>query len=604
MKRFIKNTKFKTKIILLFLTLLLLHSTIAGTLYYKYTYKDTLSNYYQSSEDTIYQLNVHMYSRFRSIAKSVNALSNNMSFANPMSVFLRNPDTLNYAKLMGDVADSITEMQMSDDYIHSIYIYTKYGDFDNFVRIKKHGIKFEETEVYQYFEEHPDETVAWFPAMENPVFIGTDIVIPIVYKFAIGRENIFILINLDQSKINDYLNETYNSYEKIFIVDKNGKNIINFDDKYKEIPLIRHQEDDLDEMALCQPLKIGEDDYLVTSTMMKGNSWEIYALKSTESLLGNLTSLRKFISLELSISALLALFIIILCVRSLTAPLGRLVNIMDKTIKEGFHIKFHYPYKDEVGNLAKSFNYMVEEIEDLVTELNLHIEALKEEKEALKVVQEQKRIAEIKALQAQINPHFLYNTLNTITWQAADQGAKEISILSKSLGSFFRIALSKGREIITIREELEHVKSYLEIQKIRYKSKVNYSIEIDDEIKDCSIIKILLQPLVENAIYHGIKTKEGHGNISITAVMKMDELTIPAIKLCVEDDGLGIEKDQLEILNDGLSKGIVDSKNGYGIYNVNQRLKLTYGEIYGLSLESKLGEWTRAIIIIPVQKLD
>lgn len=604
MRQKIRNSKFKTKISFLFLLVLMLYGIVAGKLFYMYSYQDVLSNYYESSEDTVYQMNVHMQDRFLRISKSINALTNNMSFVNPMKVFLRNPSTLNYASLLGVVSDSITEIQMTEDYIHSIYIFTEYGDFDNFVRIKNHDSDFKQTALYQYFQDHPYETIAWFPAMESPIFVGSDIVIPVVYKLSLGQENIFIVVSLDQTRLIDYLVNTYSTYDKIFIVDENNNNIVNYVDRYADALYTDEQSEEFKEAAFCRKINITGKEYLSTNTVMKGNGWKIFALKTTESLTGNLKQLQVFILLELTVSAVLAIVLVVACVKTLTAPLRKLVEIMGTTIQQGFQVKFDYPYNDEVGYLAKNFNYMIQEIQDLIQELNLNIEALMEEKENVKRVLEQKRKADIMVLQAQINPHFLYNTLNTITLQSDDQGAKEISILSRSLGSFFRIALSKGREIITIKEELEHVKSYLEIQKIRYRSKVNYTIQVPEEMKGYCIVKILLQPLVENSIYHGIKTKAGSGQITITGTIKEQEGNEKVIEFCVEDNGAGIEENRLKILNQGLSKGIVDSENGYGIYNVNQRIKLYYGMNYGLRLESNPGVWTRAWLVLPIKEMD
>lgn len=243
---------------------------------------------------------------------------------------------------------------------------------------------------------------------------------------------------------------------------------------------------------------------------------------------------------------------------------------------------------------------MVGEIDDLITQLNINIEALKEEKENVKRVQAQKRKAELKALQAQINPHFLYNTLNAITWQAADQGASEISVLSNSLGKFFRVSLSKGKEIITLREEIEHVRSYLNIQSIRYKSKLKYEMDIQAEVLDVPIIKLVLQPLVENAIYHGIKLKTTTGFIKIYAHHFVQESGKKVLNLCIEDDGEGISQEKLEILNESLHLGVTNPNEGYGIYNINERIKLYYGEEYGLTLDSEKGCWTKATIMIPM----
>jgi two-component system sensor histidine kinase YesM len=437
--------------------------------------------------------------------------------------------------------------------------------------------------------------------MQSPVFQDAAMIIPVVYKFKIGQQDVFTVVSIQQSKIISYLEETYNSYDKIFIVDKNGKNIANYGEEESDIYSSLDFEELEDNNAVCKPITYQNKEYLATYTVMKGNEWRICALKSTDSLLGNLSKLRFFILFVLGVSFILCMTSVLILVSMLTKPLGQLVHIMDKTIKKEFHVQFDYLYEDEVGNLAKSFNYMVREIDALVTELNVNIEALEQEKENVKVEQAQKRKAELRALQAQINPHFLYNTLNAITWQAADQGATDISILANSLGKFFRISLSKGREIITIQEELDHVCSYLEIQKIRYKSKLNYEVSVSEDIRKMDTIKLVLQPLVENAIYHGIKMKETPGNIKITAFKQEQDSSIPAIKICVEDDGLGISKEQLDVLNTGLSQVIVDSSSGYGIYNVNERLKLYYGEAYGLTLESKASEWTRATIVIPVQ---
>ncbi len=261
-------------------------------------------------------------------------------------------------------------------------------------------------------------------------------------------------------------------------------------------------------------------------------------------------------------------------------------------------VRFFYPYKDEVGSLAKSFNYMIGEIQSLVRKQEETIEELKRERDYVAEVQKQKRKAELKALQAQINPHFLYNTLNAITWQAADQGAEEISILSNSLGKFFRIGLSKGAEVITLREELEHVSSYLDIQSIRYHSRLSYEIHVDDRCLDFRMIKLILQPLAENSIYHGIKEKQGAGIIKIS-VSEEESGEGKITELTVWDNGAGIPEEKLAFINETLKRGGTDCEAGYGIYNVNERIRLFYGKDYGLYYESSLGHWTKAVLRIP-----
>ena len=603
MKKLIANMKIRTKIILLCVAILTTNSTIAGYLYYNYAFKDTLENTYSSSEDIIYQANTYLTDKLASVIRRVYAMASNISFTTPMSNYLNDPQSGIYAEILGKVANSLTEIAQGDRYIHSIYMYTKYSEFDNFSRFKNHSFRFTESEFYKTFEDSPHKSVAWFPAMKDQIFTGEEMVIPVVFRFLVvgSVEHVYIVVNLQQSTINKYLKENYGSVDKLFIVDQQGNNIVNYSADESTIVNSFPGELAANEKAVCQAVEYKGEEYLCTFTTIKTNDWKLISVKSKYDLLGNLASLRKYIILILILGVIVSVIITVLLAISITTPINHLVKIMRRADQQDFHVKFQYPYKNEVGNLADGFNYMIGEIDHLISELNVSIEALKEEKENVKNVQKQKRLAELKALQAQINPHFLYNTLNAITWQAADQGASEISILSNSLGKFFRLSLSNGNEIITLRDEIEHVRSYLNIQRIRYKTKLNYEIEVEEELLGIPTIKLILQPLVENSIYHGIKLKDSEGMIRIYTSKHIGENGILVVKLCVEDNGYGIEEKKLFSINAGLMEGKNHQKEGYGIYNVNERIKLYYGDDYGLMFESKFEEWTRATIIIPAQ---
>jgi two-component system sensor histidine kinase YesM len=582
---------------------LTINSSVAGYLYYNYAFTDTLENTYSSSEDIIYQANNYLSDKLASVIRRVYAMASNISFTTSMSNYLNDPKSERYAEILGKVANSLTELAQGDRYIHSIYMYTKYSEFDNFSRFKNHDFRFVESEFYKAFEDDPHDTVAWFPAMKDQIFTGEEMVIPVVFRFLVvgSVEHVYIVVNLQQSTINKYLKENYASVDKMFIVDQQGNDIVNFSADESEILQGFPEELSGNRKAVCKEVDYKGEQYLCTFTTIKANDWKLFSVKSKTDLLRNLASLRTFIVLILILGIVVSVIITVLLAISITTPINHLVKIMRRANQQDFHVKFQYPYKNEVGNLADGFNYMIGEIDHLISELNVSIEALKEEKENVKNVQKQKRLAELKALQAQINPHFLYNTLNAITWQAADQGASEISILSNSLGKFFRLSLSNGNEIISLRDEIEHVRSYLNIQRIRYKTKLNYEINVEEELLGIPTIKLILQPLVENSIYHGIKLKDSEGLIRIFSSKHIGENGILLVKLCVEDNGYGIEEEKLLSMNAGLMEGKSEQKEGYGIYNVNERLKLYYGDDYGLMFESKFGEWTRATIIIPAQ---
>lgn len=238
---------------------------------------------------------------------------------------------------------------------------------------------------------------------------------------------------------------------------------------------------------------------------------------------------------------------------------------------------------DELSDLAEDFNVMVVDIKKL-----MH-----------KVYQQQKeeRQRELQVLQSQINPHFLYNTLDTLQWKALEHGAHELSDLIVSLSSFFRISLSKGKEFITLEKELEHVKNYLVIQQFRYRDILEYNIDCDTELFKCSLPKILIQPLVENAIYHGIKPKLGNGAIRIS-VFEEDDI----LKIVVKDDGVGMNKEKLNQIKNNLDKHYTG--NNYGLYNVSRRIFLNFGEDYGLDIDSEKNAGTTVTVRLPKMMED
>ena len=207
-------------------------------------------------------------------------------------------------------------------------------------------------------------------------------------------------------------------------------------------------------------------------------------------------------------------------------------------------------------------------------------------------VQAQKRNVELRVLQSQINPHFLYNTLDTIQWKALEYKAFDVADMINSLSIFFRISLSDGKEFITIDDEIEHVRNYLEIQETRYKDKISYKINLDDSVPQYLVPKMIIQPLVENSIYHGLKLKKQKGNININVFSKDDCIIIEVI-----DNGLGMDLEKLATTRKNLYESI--ESEHYGLYNINERLKLTFKDKYSIDIDSEFGKGTRVSLKIP-----
>ncbi|MFN2135593.1 MAG: histidine kinase [Candidatus Promineifilaceae bacterium] len=269
---------------------------------------------------------------------------------------------------------------------------------------------------------------------------------------------------------------------------------------------------------------------------------------------------------------------------SIYVPIKKLHDVTTTITGEDLQALVTTDNVDEITELGLSFNLMIAQIRDLLN-------AKMQEQENLKK-------AELKALQAQINPHFLYNTLDTIVWMAEANKTEQVIEIVRALSSFFRIALSRGEDWIPLRQELEHVRSYLTIQQMRYRDILAYEINVDDQLLDSNILKLTLQPLVENALYHGIKSKRDGGKIVVTVRHGEQDNVV----LEVRDDGVGFTPYKLAQIRDMLS-GQADrirmKEGGFGLDNVNKRIMLYYGPQYGLSIDSHYRGGTLVTVTIP-----
>jgi two-component system sensor histidine kinase YesM len=272
--------------------------------------------------------------------------------------------------------------------------------------------------------------------------------------------------------------------------------------------------------------------------------------------------------------------------RSIYLPIKKLHDVTRTLTKNDLQALMTRDNVDEITELGMSFNIMIGKIREL-------LDAKIQEQENLKK-------AELRALQAQINPHFLYNTLDTIIWMAQSKKTDDVVQIVSALSNFFRISLSKGKDWITIGEEIERTRSYLTIQKMRYRDIMDFSIQADETILNCTVLKLVLQPLVENALYHGLKNQRQRGTITVRVEQDSDR----NVRFQVLDDGIGIPPHKLAQINAALAEPTTDAppEHGYGLENVNQRIKLYYGKQYGLALSSESAHGTRASIVVPMTR--
>jgi two-component system sensor histidine kinase YesM len=389
-----------------------------------------------------------------------------------------------------------------------------------------------------------------------------------------------LLVDLNYSVINDLCNKIeLGKKGYIFILDQEGNIVYH---PQQQLIYSKLKEEKIEQVMASTTSSFttseGKDSRMYTINQ-SNKGWKIVGVTYVDELVSNKQEIQTYILMwGIGLIAIAILISIFLSSR-ISRPIKHLEASMKEVEKGNFDIQVAIESRNEIGQLSKRFNRMTTEIKELMVQ-NV-------------TEQELKRKSELKALQAQINPHFLYNTLDSIIWMAEGKKSEEVVLMVSALAKLFRLSISKGQELITIANEIEHIKSYLTIQKIRYKDKLDFQIAVDPQIVSNKVLKIILQPLVENSIYHGIKNQAGSGTILITG-----EIIAHRIRLQVIDQGIGMSPETIQRMfekNENSGGG-----GGIGVSNVNQRIQLYYGTEYGITFESELGQGTTANIWLPI----
>ena len=339
------------------------------------------------------------------------------------------------------------------------------------------------------------------------------------------------------------------------------------------------------EELVWEALKIGSSSYYVVRNDMENTGWQMISLVPVKEYNGQYHGLAFLIIVSVAVMMVMITVASYLLSNYYVGRLKKLSQEMQHLQDGDLNVQLpSIQQGDEVEEVYRNFNFMVEEVRRLVTE----------QFQLGKDV----RVAELRALQAQINPHFLYNTLDLINWIAMDYGADAIERIAWNLARFYRLSLNRGRDLISIGEEVEHVQVYVNIQKFHYDDAVHLEVDVPEELKSLACLNIILQPFVENAILHGIGERAEIKQCSIAIKVRRQG---EDILFMVTDDGPGMTPQQME---EAVAQNINQIKGGYGIKNINFRVKLCFGEKYGVRYESVLGEGTTAYILIPAMTME
>jgi len=459
-------------------------------------------------------------------------------------------------------AEAVARVAMKDVGCENFVIYDKDG---NCVYALKNG-------EYAPLSNRPGKTIWIAPSYDEFNQRTAGFVMPIKgneyrepqYMQTIG----YLRIDFKESVLADIMALSENSSANIYMLDADGEIIMSNNAENGAImPEVESKE------IVCE--------YIVN------DEWKICGVVQTDMLFTN----RRMILLYLFLILLTVTMLIMIFSNQISRIIITPMKILNDNIRDNMQnraeSRLSLKTGDEIEELCKSFNKMNDEIDRLVNEVY-------EAEIARKELEVKHKEAHLNALQAQINPHFLYNTFETTNWLILQNQNEEAVNMINRLSDIFRLGINRGRNTFTLREELKQATSYIDIQKMRYAHKLSVVWEYDDSLLECRVVKTILQPILENAIYHGIEPKEEGGEIEISIDRNGDVLEI-----CVIDTGVGIEEEKCRDINSDLKNNENKVLRSIGLKNVNDRIKLMYGDDYGISIESIYGKYTEVLITMP-----
>ena len=425
----------------------------------------------------------------------------------------------------------------------------------------------EETDWYQKTLEHPG--LNWFANyQEETLFSARKL------AFSGAREGVNILyMDVDYQKLFTPYAETLISECGLYITDQDGKLVFE-ESRFSG----KNQNYDLTYSEFLEQRDRGSTDYIILCEQSNTTGWTVWLYQPV----GLAGEAMRPIGVMAGVTILICIFAAVLAYfitsGMVSSRIERLTHFMQEVQEGSMDMQMESDDRDEIGMLYRGFGSMMKRIRTLINEVYLS-----------KITQKE---AELKALQAQINPHFLYNTLSLINWKALAAGEEDISRMTLALSTFYRTALNRGRNVLQVETELSNTRAYLEIQSMLHDGDFDYEIEAQTEILQCESLNLILQPLVENAIHHGIEEKtDGRGKITVRG-WKEDN----CVWFMVEDNGVGMEQEVAD-------KILTMESKGYGVRNVDERIRLCYGEKYAMKVEIVVGKGTKMTIHFPARRL-
>ncbi len=595
------NLKISTKL-MIFYFVLLIFSVLLSSALYRNIYSTILSKKVSEvSLQTLYSINSNINSIIQNADNLSKVLISSQEIQKPLASAesLNNNISTSFLE-QGQGSGEIRTIKLDEQrkvnayvsnyvesfpFISSVYIFDEYGQrygVDNMPLKKLVNSNFRETSSYIEAKNQKGAPILTLNA-GSLLEIGSGekyiSLIRVINNIDIQNLIGLLILNIAENEMVNSFRDIINKYDTdIMIINENGEKIIDFKN-HKGIDFDSIINLSVDKEFGSYIKKVNGESYLISHLNNKEYNWKIISIIPFSELSKESSIFGVIAFIVIILNSLLLISGSVFISRLITVPIKNLLTSMKGVEKGDFKIVEMNVGNDEIGKLKDGYNMMILEIENLID----------------RVVYEHKlkRKIELDILQSQIKPHFLYNTFDSIKALALIGRNEDVYTMLKALGSFYRTSLSKGSEVISIGEEIEVVKNYITIQKMRFGNIVNVDYEVDEEIRSYKILKLVLQPLVENALSHGIQSKGEEGNIIIKA-KKHEKYVI----LTVEDNGIGMEADQVQVV---LDRNYESSNLGFGLKGTIERLRIFYGKDDLCTIQSQKDIGTKIIISIPIK---
>ncbi|SET89616.1 sensor histidine kinase [Paenibacillus sp. NFR01] len=574
----------KQRILFSFIVLITLSISALGTFTYWSSANEIQDNAYKASQETVSKTAQLLDSRLTHVGLSVQSLMLSDAYRK-MMIDVFSHDVTNYYVHLSELQYVLSQATFNEPLIENVLIVTPIGDFYSTTQVRAQDNSFYGSELYDLSKESPGGY--WAKGHYDRLFTGNQRVVSFVvrgiYEYPYTPiSNVFIVVNIRESRIVSLLNQGgRQAGRNYFLLNGEGDAVVEsnwpFRDKFPWKPLLLTdgQADPPDRAYAYDGKK-----YLVNYEKSEvARDWIVSGMQSKDQLLSKLKQVQRTTLYVIGAVLLTAWFFSNQLTSALLRPLFKLGRLMRRVEENQLGVTYESRYKDEIAQVGFQFNRMMAEIKALIADV--------------KTKEEDKRHAEIRALTAQMEPHFLYNTLNTIYCKSVMGENDDVNEMILALSQMFQLGLSGGKDLIPLEDELSHLQQYCAIQQKCYEDLFEYTLTVEDdgELLSCPVPKIVLQPIVENSIQHGFSDRTSGGTIRVAVSREQDMLHI-----ALRDNGKGIDRERLE----QAMRREAPSKKGYALFNIRHRLQLYYGSGARMEISGEPGQGARTDLWIPM----